>query len=402
LVDLQVLPEGSGITVWQGGSLLVEAGPPRAEGSTVQQMPSTAAKLAGGGPAAAALVVPDTHERLLLAAAPISFPSGQSGVVAITAPERNVVASRVGLLRVLLLSGVIAIALALAVGFGLASWLSRPLRRLSRAAQAMAGGSYGEPITGTYAGEVYDLAESLEVMRREVRRSEASLRGFVASAAHELRTPLTSIEGFSQALLDGTAASTDERRGASAAIYRESSRLHRLVDSLLILSRFDSREYRPQLVLVDVGGLVREEAERLVEAGLAESERVRVMPGESVEAVTDPDMFRQVVGNLLRNAVQYGGEDLVDARVAVEGGTLVLEVSNGGRPLDAEERARVFERFYRGWGASRTEGFGLGLPLVREICEVLGGRIELMEPGPRTAFRVTLPDVSLPSSAVPG
>jgi signal transduction histidine kinase len=189
---------------------------------------------------------------------------------------------------------------------------------------------------------------------------------------------------------------------ASAAIYRESSRLHRLVDSLLILSRFDSREYRPQLVRVDVGGLVREEAERLVEAGLAEAERVCVLPGDPVEALTDPDMFRQVVANLLRNAVQYGGEDPVEARVAVEPGTLVLEVSNGGRPLESEERARVFERFYRGWGGGRTEGFGLGLPLVREICEVLGGRIELTEPGPRTTFRVTLPDIFLPSSADPG
>ena len=112
--------------------------------------------------------------------------------------------------------------------------------------------------------------------------------------------------------------------------------------------------------------------------------------GGDVRAVTDPDVMRQIVGNLLRNAVQYGGEDRIEARVGVEGERLVLEVANGGQPLSTDERARIFERFFRGRGARSTEGFGLGLPLVREMCEVLGGRVDLVGQGPATVFRVTI------------
>jgi signal transduction histidine kinase len=255
----------------------------------------------------------------------------------------------------------------------------------------MAQGVYDRPVSGSYPGEVEELAVSLEAMRREVQRSEDSLRGFVASAAHELRTPLTSIQGFSQALLDGTAATQEQQQRSAAAIYRESARLQRLVDALLILSRYDSREFTPSLSLTDVGGIVREEVERLEQAGLVERGRVEVTVVGDARAVTDPDVMRQIVGNLLRNAVQYGGEDRIEARVGVEGERLVLEVANGGRPLSADERARIFERFFRGRGARSTEGFGLGLPLVREMCEVLGGRVDLVGQGPATVFRVTIP-----------
>ena len=89
--------------------------------------------------------------------------------------------------------------------------MTRPLRRLvARRRRHRARSPYGQPVTGSYPGEVQELADSLETMRQEVQRSEESLRGFVSSAAHELRTPLTSIQGFSQALLDGTAG-TPER-----------------------------------------------------------------------------------------------------------------------------------------------------------------------------------------------
>src|SRR5680860_1659924 len=117
---------------------------------------------------------------------------------------------------------------------------------------------------------------------------------------------------------------------------------------------------------------------------------------------TDPDMLRQVIGNLLRNAVQYGGHDPIEVAAEATDDSFVLDFESGGETLGEEERRRVFERFYRGPSSSRHEGFGLGLPLVREICEVLGGEVELTavpagpsgEPGEtteRTRFRVTLP-----------
>ena len=292
----------------------------------------------------------------------------------------------------LLISGGIAIALAILVGWALGAWMTRPLRRLSAAARGMAGGSYEQPVTGSYPGEIQELADSLETMRQEVRRSEDSLRGFVSSAAHELRTPLTSIQGFSQALLDGTAATAEERSRSAAAIYRESTRLRRLVDALLTLSRYDSHEFQPNMTPVAVDDLVREEVERLVQAGLVEPGRIAVQVEGDARVVTDGDMLRQVIANLLHNAVQYGGADPVTVRLWTRDRRAARSRWPTGASRSRRRReARIFSRFYRGRAGRQTEGFGLGLALVWEICDVLGGRVELVEGGPLTRFRVTLP-----------
>jgi signal transduction histidine kinase len=328
---------------------------------------------------------------VLVAAAHFQRSTGQQGLVVVTLSVADAYAARQGLVRVLLLSGAIALAAAILMGLGLGTWLCRPLSRLSVAARRMARGEYDQPVGGSYPGEVRELAVSLETMRLEVRRSEESLRTFVASAAHELRTPLTSIQGFSQALLDGTADTPEQRQRSEAAIYRESSRLRRLIDALLTLSRYDSREFSPTLTSVDVGAIVQEEAERLVQAGFAGPGRIKVVVAGETSLVTDAGLVRQIVGNLLRNAAQYGEGDPIEVSLRVENFELVLQVANGGPPLPADERGRIFERFFRGRVGRTTEGFGLGLSLVREMCEVLGGRIDLVGGGPKTVFRVALP-----------
>ncbi|MHB8868923.1 MAG: sensor histidine kinase [Thermoleophilia bacterium] len=397
-IDMQVLPQGAGITIFAGPQVLAASGPPRTQGPLAALLLPEAQKLTAEGPAATTLRL-EGDQRLVVASAPVDLGSLGDGLVVVSLPTTDAVAERAGLFRILLVSALVGVGLALVVGLALGNWLTRPLKRLSRAAGTMASGSYAEPITGSYPTEVFELASSLEEMRKEVRHSDESLRGFVASAAHELRTPLTSIQGFSQALLDGTADTPEQRRRSAAAVFRESSRLRRLVEALLTLSRFDSREFRPAAVRVDARVLVLEEVDRLAEAGLVEPERVQVGPEEApVLLVTDPDMLRQVVANLLRNAAQYGGSDPIAVFLHAGDGSMRLDVQNGGESLAPEERDRVFARFFRGHSGMRQEGFGLGLPLVREICEVLGGTVELLDSGEGTTFRVTLP---LSLSAVP-
>ena len=400
-VDLELLPARARIMIVSGGQLVAGA-PASADLTPSRELLDAAGKLATKGPASR-LTRLDNDGTFIVAAAPVSLQSENDGLVIVTLPVRAAAGDRAGLLRVLLAAGVIGSMLAIIVGAFLGAWLTRPLRRLAASAHVMAEGSYAEPVTGKYAGEVYDLAAGLETMRREVGRSERSLRSFVSSAAHELRTPLTSIEGFSQALLDGTAETPDEHQRSAAAIYREARRLHRMVDALLTLSRFDSREFRPMVMRFDAGRLVEEEVQRLVDAGVAPPGRVEVRRTDDASVVTDPDMLRQVVANLLRNAVQYGGDDPVVAEAQTVSGLLHLRVTNGGVPILPDDRARVFERFYRGRSSYRSEGFGLGLPLVREICEVLGGGIELVGPGPATTFEVTIPALPVgPPLPVPG
>ena len=393
--DLRVLPSGSGIVVFGESTAVATVGSVPARAAVLELLRARAEEIGGSAPGSAVVrAVWGSGRRevdVIVAAAPIQLPDGAQGLAVVTLARAHAFAYRGGILKVLLISGGIAVALAILAGWALGAGMTRPLRRLSVAARGIAGGSYQHPVSGSYPGEVQELADSLETMRQEVRRSEDSLRGFVASAAHELRTPLTSIQGFSQALLDGTAGTEEERSRSAAAIYRESTRLRRLVDTLLTLSRYDSHEFQPNMAPVAADALVREEAERLLQAGLVQPGRIVVQVDSDARVVTDGDMLRQVIANLLHNAVQYGGTGPVQVRVWTHERQLSLEVANGGAPPSAEERSRIFSRFYRGHAGRQTEGFGLGLALVWEICDVLGGRVELVEGGPPTRFRVTLP-----------
>lgn len=393
--DLQVLPAGSGIAVFKDSELVAKVGTVPGKQEYLKRLLAEATELGASGPASALIgSLTNASGRtaaVLLAAAPFGYADGARGYAVVTLARADAFAARTGVFRALLVSGAIAILLAVLAGLGVGAWMARPLRRLSAAARRMAAGSYEQPVTGPYPGEIQELASSMETMRREVVRSEESLRGFVAAAAHELRTPLTSIQGFSQALLDGTAATGEQQQRSAAAIYRESTRLQRLVEALLTLSRYDSHEFEPTMTVVAVDALVAEEVERLVQVGLAEPLRVAVQVDSDAHLLTDGDMLRQIVANLLRNAVQYGGDDPVTVRIWADDRELQLEVANGGEPLTADDRARIFARFYRGSSGRRTDGLGLGLALVREICGVLGGRVELVDGGPLTRFRVTLP-----------
>jgi signal transduction histidine kinase len=376
--DLRVLPAGSGILVFSGSTIVASVGVVPADPGVRESLRAQAQRLGGSEPGSALVqtVLGRTGRQgpALLAAAPFQLSDDTTGLAVVTLARSDAFGYRTGILRTLSISGGIAVLLAIVVGWVLGAWMTRPLRRLSAAARGIAGGSYEQPVTGSYPGEIQELADNLESMRQEVRHSEDSLRGFVSSAAHELRTPLTSMQGFSQALLDGTAATEEERLRSAAAIHRESTRLRRLVDTLLTLSR-----------------LVREEADRLLQAAMVEPGRIVVQVEGEVRTVTDGDMLRRVIANLLHNAVQYGGQCPVEVSLKTQDGRVVVEVANGGQPLSSEDRRRLFSRFYRGRVSRQTEGFGLGLALVWEICDLLGGKVELVEGDPLTRFRVTLP-----------
>jgi signal transduction histidine kinase len=397
---LRGLPTGAGMVLFRDGEVAARAGILPVRPQNLEKLRAAAAEAGSAGPAdgtvRSALGTGVRGVELLYAVVPLTLSDGSAGLLVVTLPRSDALAAGSGLVRVLLLSAVMAVVVAIGVGWGLASWLARPLRRLSEAAKGLAAGRFDEPVTGSYPGEVQELADSLETTRAEVQRSQDSLRGFVAAAAHELRTPMTSIQGFSQALLDGTAHDPEQQRTAAAAIARESARLQKTLDALLTLSRYDSREFRPIMAPVPVERVVQEEVDRLAQAGLAPADRFTIHSRPGTVAVTDSDMLRQVVGNLLRNAVQYGGNDPIEVWVRDDGageaeGNVILDVVNGGPPLAGEDRRRLFERFHRGRAARAGEGVGLGLALCREICELLGGRIELVGEGPATQMRVSIP-----------
>ena len=234
----------------------------------------------------------------------------------------------------------------------------------------------------------------IETAFSEREGSEQRLRQFVADASHELRTPVTTIRGYAELHRRGGLEDPGELAAAMRRTESEAERMAALVDDLLLLARLDQGrpvERRP----VDLGVLAIDAAEdaRVVAPGRT----VRATTEEGVVVPGDEHRLRQVLANLVRNAIVHtpGGTTV---RVAVRRdpatGTAVAEVADDGPGMTAEQAAHAFDRFYRAdAGRSRDRGgSGLGLAIVQAIAAAHGGRATLdTTPGQGTTVRVELP-----------
>jgi two-component system, OmpR family, phosphate regulon sensor histidine kinase PhoR len=258
---------------------------------------------------------------------------------------------------------------------------------------------------------VSDEALRLEEARAATRRAQSqaakadqSRRELIVNVSHELRTPIANIRGHAESLLlasespEGAPTSPEETKRYLTIIARESERLSALVDDLLALARAEAGELRLEIRPVSVTGVFDEVYESL--APLARRERQVTLTREPVEdappVLADRQRLAQVVLNLARNAIAYtpaGG--IVSLSVErPDHYHLSLVVADTGVGIPQEELERVFERFYRA-DASRaraTGGFGLGLAIVRDLVQAMGGVVTAeSEVGQGSRFRVTLP-----------
>ncbi|HLG68605.1 MAG TPA: ATP-binding protein [Acidimicrobiales bacterium] len=228
----------------------------------------------------------------------------------------------------------------------------------------------------------------------------------VASVSHELRTPLTSIVSFTQLLRDGLGAdSVDEQREFLDIIERNSDRLLRLVDDLLLLDRLESSSLALECDDVDIPTLVEVAASSIGPVAEARGVALRASSGEGPPLRGDPDRVGQLVDNLLANAVKFtpaGGTVRVAAGAAGDGWRLV--VSDTGIGIPAAERGKLFQRFYRASNARQdgTSGSGLGLVIARRIAELHNGSIAIdSQEGRGTTVTVELRGIDAAPGPVP-
>lgn len=279
------------------------------------------------------------------------------------------------------LGGVAAVSLLTAafVGLALARSVTRPLGRLERAARAIGDGDLtaradtqgGPPVVRSLAGAFDDMASRLEEL---VDAQDA----FVADASHQLRNPLTGLRLRLENLApDVGPAGADDLLGA----LDEAARLSRIVDGLLALARVERDGARRPEEAVDVSSLVEERRQAWV--ALAEERGVTLdaeLPSQPERALVTPDRFTQVLDNLLANAldVSVPGSTIM-LRTDVDLGWVEVHVVDQGPGLDAADRARAFDRF---WRASSTPGSlggsGIGLSIVRKLVQADGGDVELV------------------------
>jgi signal transduction histidine kinase len=228
-----------------------------------------------------------------------------------------------------------------------------------------------------------------------LRRLEKIRRDFVANVSHELKTPLTAVSGYAETLLDDSIPA-EQRRRFVETIRDNATRMQRIVDDLLDLSRIESGGWRPMVAQVDVAGTVQDvfTASQLAASakGLA---LVHDVSPDATHVRVDPTAFRQIMTNLVENAVRYTREGSVTVRTRKADGGVWIGVSDTGIGIASEHLPRIFERFYRvDAGRSRADGgTGLGLAIVRHLVDAHGGRIEASS----TVGRGTTISVLLPS-----
>jgi signal transduction histidine kinase len=324
---------------------------------------------------------------------------GARQIVLFTAPQsRLVLLAWFGenLLPPLIRAGAVALVLSALLALLISRSVAAPLKRVAQAAAAIAQGQIGAraPLSGPT--EARSLAHSFNVMAAEVEATQQAQRDFIANVSHELKTPLTAIQGFSQALLDGTAGDPEAARRAAQVIHEEADRMRGMVNELLTLARFDAGQVQMARQRVALQTLLEGCVERLAPQAQAAQVHIDLEAPERVMVVGDRERLAQVFTNLLDNAVAHtpaGGSVRVRVPPPHEAGYVEIAVKDTGSGIPPEALSRIFERFYQvDPSRQRSRGAGLGLAITQEIVEAHGGTItvESVE-GEGTTFLVRLP-----------
>ncbi len=213
----------------------------------------------------------------------------------------------------------------------------------------------------------------------EEKMVEAIKRDFVANVSHELRTPLASIKGYSETLLDGAINNRESAREFLSIIDKNATRMSRLIEDLLVLSRVEGQQMQMVSEVIDLCELVRSMVDGLKKQARDKGIGIVLDIEDGVPGVVaDKGRVEQVMINLLDNAIKYTPEGgRLDVSVCVKAGEAIVDVRDTGIGIPASDMPRIFERFYRVDKARSRElgGTGLGLAIVKHIIQSLGGRV---------------------------
>lgn len=273
----------------------------------------------------------------------------------------------------LLIGSLIAVGLAAVAALAAAYYLTRPLERLTVAAQTLAGGDLTHRAGLGGPGEVRDLGAAFNEMADSLQESEALRRRLVADVAHELRNPIASLRAQAEGIAEGVLPA-DEARFASLA--DDTRHLSRLVEDLQELSAAEAGKLRYEMGPLDLAALACEETAR---AGVRAPEGVALSCDANGPLMIEGDEGRlsQVMRNLLDNALRHTATGSVTVACIAGDGEAVVEVRDTGEGIPADDLPFIFERFYRADAARArdTGGSGVGLAVSRRIVEDHGGSV---------------------------
>lgn len=283
----------------------------------------------------------------------------------------------------------LAAACAVVASLLLARNVARPVDRVVRASDALARGRTPRPLPLEGPRELRSLSASFNAMSEELARAKEAEKAFLLSVSHELRTPVAAVEGFAEGIREGII----DTQKAAAFILAEGRRLERLIGDLLDLARLRAGRFDVRPRAVDLSLIAREAADRSGAAAESLTTTVVVRADAPSPAYADPDRVLQITSNLLENALRASPPG---SSVTVATGPGTVTVVDAGPGLDPDDLQAAFERYIlhdrHRTTPGRTGAAGLGLALVKELTETMGGTVTVAPAHPHgSEFTVLLP-----------
>jgi signal transduction histidine kinase len=321
---------------------------------------------------------------------------GQGSILLLSSPLHDALAAVDAVQRRMLFAGGLALVVALLIGYGAARIFARRVRRLERAADRIASGRFDEPVADGSEDELGQLSRAFDRMRVRLAGLDHARREFVANASHELRTPLFSLSGFLELIEDEELDEATQREFLET-MAGQVRRLTKLADDLLDLSRLDAGRLHVETQPLDLGEVAGAAVEEFAGVARASEHPLAYERDGAAPARGDPQRVLQIVRILLENAlVHTPPRTPVEVTVRHSDGRAAISVADRGPGINPEDRAELFDRFFRG-ESTKASGSGLGLAIAKELAELMGGKIEL-ESGPgHTVFSLVLPAGELAS-----
>lgn len=256
--------------------------------------------------------------------------------------------------------------------------VTRPVRRIVRAAEQMASGDFSVRVPEMYAVDGFDeIARCFNTLARELAGTETLRSDFIASVSHELKTPLAVIQNYGS-MLQQPGLTGEERMEYAKSVTDAARRLTSLVTNILRLNKLENQQIYPDAAEYDLGEQLSECLLGFEDAWEAKELDISAEMAEGVTVKADAELLSLVWNNLFSNAIKFtepGGR--VSVSLSADGPDAVVTVADTGCGISPEVGRHIFEKFYQGDTSHATEGNGLGLALVRRVIDIAGGEISV-------------------------
>ncbi|AWK52891.1 hypothetical protein DIC82_18645 [Clostridium beijerinckii] len=337
-------------------------------------------------------IIKFVNEPVLSVALPIYVEDKVEAAIFVCNPLSDIINSIMQTFKIVIIAGIIAIFISVFVSYFISMAISKPIKEITEISLEISKGNFSKKAKVYSSDEIGKLTEAFNYMMATLDKTMNDLkdeknkmvtleklqRQFVANASHELRTPLTSVRGYVEAILDGVVKNKEEERKYLRIILKETLRMHRLVNSLLDLSRIESGQIKINRKDLNISEVINRTVMKL--KPIIEDQELQLIldiPEKLPMVWGDEDLIEQVIINYITNAVRFtsaGGSITVKAEQNVD--DVYVHIIDTGIGISSVNCTKVWGRFYKIDETRQLskEGAGLGLSLVKEIIELLGGK----------------------------